>query len=343
MPSSGSESRKIQVLGGSTYTVSIPKRWVAKLGLQPGDFVSLDLTSEGNLLMRSKSAHPPPEKKATVNPEGLLADDLQRRLIGLYLAGYNTIEVRCQPRIDSEAMDVLREIPRKVSGLELVQETESRAVLEDIIDPTRFSITMALERMYSLLRFALVRIVDGLLRRDGDQLTESFTRLQDVERLSWIVLKQQRMIVQAPSLADRLRIDASDAVSYAICAQHLKSMAETCRDLIELVSSLPKLKVSRSALLECVEIGNAVISVCDSGLFAFTKNDLHAAGECLFSLQRLEERMREVRDFVSKSETGKEGCGACLSVSSILEVMRRVARQAASVAEVAFQKATAYR
>lgn len=335
----GSEPRKIQVLGGSTYTVSIPKRWVHKLGIKPGDYVSLELTKEGNLILRPKSAPRPREKRATVDPEGLVADDLQRRLIGLYLSGCKTIEIRSSPRIHSEAMEVIRDLPRKVSGLELIQESEGRAVLEDLMDPCRFSMALALDRMYSLLRFSLLRIVDGLLGKDGIQITESLSRLQDVERLSWIVLKQQRMILQEPALAEGMGVDPADATSYGIYAQHLKGMAEACRDLLEVVSATSRMEISRSALLECVEVGNTVISICDKGLFAFTRDDLDAATDCLSSLERLEERMREVRAFVGREGAGEEGCAACLAVSSLLEILRRVARLAGNVAEVAFQKA----
>lgn len=343
MPPSLVEPRKIQVLGGSTYTVSIPKRWVDKLGIHPGDFVSLQLTKEGHLLMRSKSAPQTPEKRGLIDPKGLTPDELQRRIIGFYLAGYEKIEVRGSPQIDSGALNVIRDLPHKISGLELVQETKGRAILEDIIDPSRFSIRMAVDRMYSLLRASLVRIVDGLLGKDGAVIAESLARLEDVERLSWIVIKQQRMIVEKPALAAEMDVDTADAVNYAICALHLKSMAETCRDILELIPQNWKMKISKSSLLECVEIGNSVISVCDRGLFAFTRGDLNAGAECLSSLQGLEERMTEVRSFVTGPEGGEEGCASCLAVGSVLELFRRIAKLAANVAEVAFQRAAPYR
>ncbi len=343
MPPSLVEPRKIQVLGGSTYTVSIPKRWVEKLGIQPGEFVSLELTKDGHLLLWSKSTPRTPHRKGVVNPEGLTPDELHRRLIGLYLAGYKTIEVSGTSTIDVEAMNVIRDLPREVSGIELVQETGSRAVLEDIIDPSKFSLRMALDRMYSLLRSSLVRIVDCLLGKDEIKLAESLSRLQDVERLSWIVLKQQRMVIEEPGLALDMEVDSADAVGYAMCAQHLKAISWTCRDLLELTSRLSEIDIGRSVLLECVEIGNTVISVCDKGMFAFTRGDLDAAAECLSSLRGLEERMIEVRDYATTAQGGGEGCEACRAVSSVLEMLWRVARLVSTVAELAFQRATPYR
>lgn len=343
MPASLVEPRKIQLLGGSTYTVSIPRRWVDRLGIEPGDFVSLQLTKDGNLLIRSKSAPRPSEKRGTLDPSGLSPDEIQQRLLGLYLAGYQRIEVHRDPKIDPEALSAIRDLPRRVSGLELVHETQSTAILEDIIDPTRFSMKMALDRMYSLLRSSMVRIVDGFLGKDERGLAESFARLEDVERLSWIVMKQQRMIVEEPVLAIDLNLDVADSPSYALCAQHLKAMARTCREILDLMAELTKLKVEKSALLECVEIGNSVISMCDKGLFAFTRGDLNTATECISSLPILEERITEVRKYVAKPVSGELRCAPCLAIGSVLELLRRLARLVTTVAEVSFQRSAAHR
>ncbi len=340
VPASLVEPRKIQVLGGSTYTVSIPKRWVDRLGIEPGDFVSLQLTKDGHLLIRSKSAPQPVEKRGTLDPSGLSPDEIHQRLLGLYLAGFKRIEVHRDPKIAPEAMSAIRDLSRSVSGLELVQETQSTAILEDIIDPTRFSMKMALERMYALLRSSMVRIVDGFLGKDTVGLTESLAKLEDVERLSWIVMKQHRMIAEEPVLALDLNLDVADSPAYALTAQHLKAMAWTCRDILDMLAELDKLKVPRSALLECVEIGNSVISMSDKGLFAFTRGDLRSATDCISSLPILEERINEVREFVAKPAKGKLGCAACLAVGNVLELLRRMARLVTTVAEISFQGST---
>lgn len=336
----GKEVRKVQVLGGSTLTVSIPKRWVERLGIGPGDYVSLELTREGHLLLMTRGRRSHQGTKVTVNPEGLEADELQRRLIGLYLAGYRTIEVRSASPIHPEALQVIRDLPGKVSGLELVQETEALAVLEDLIDPTRFSILLALDRMYSLLRFSLVTVVDGLLGQRDVDVVQCLAGLEDVERLSWIVLKQQRMMVREPSMAEEMGLEPTDACSYAICAQHLKGMAEGCRNLLGALEDARRMELCRGALMECVEVGNTVISICDRGLFAFTRNDLDAAGKCLSSVTALEMRLARVRAFVSEKGAGG-GCAPCLLLSDILETFRRISKLAANVAELAFQKASA--
>ncbi len=338
MPLSLIEPRKIQISGGSTYTVSIPKQWVEQLGIKAGDYVSLQLTRDKHLLLRPNSAPRTQEKRAVVRLEGQNAVGLRERLMGFYLAGHNTIEVRGSPRIDSHIMAILRDMPRKVSGLELVQATEKMAVLEDLIDPSRFSLAMALERMYALLRGSLVRSIDGLLGKNNAQRGEAISRLHDIERLSWIVLKQQRMIVEQPSWAVEMGVDPVDAVHYATCAQCLKGMVKSCHSLIELVSIVSKADISKSVLLECVEVGHAVISLCDKGFFAFTRGDTDTAEQCLTRQQDVERRMVEVRDFVTE-EARRSGCALCLDINKMLELLSGVSSLAGNVAELTFHRA----
>jgi phosphate uptake regulator len=49
------ESRKLQLTGGSTIMVSLPKKWVDKAGLERGAEVVLVPQSNGTLLVDSRA------------------------------------------------------------------------------------------------------------------------------------------------------------------------------------------------------------------------------------------------------------------------------------------------
>src|SRR5207249_6551567 len=53
--SEGMEGRKLQLTGGSTYVVSLPKRWGTDAGLKAGDTVFLEPQVDGAVSIR---AHP---------------------------------------------------------------------------------------------------------------------------------------------------------------------------------------------------------------------------------------------------------------------------------------------
>ncbi|RLE98995.1 MAG: hypothetical protein DRJ59_08360, partial [Thermoprotei archaeon] len=41
--------RKVQLVGGSTLAISLPKNWTRRVGLKPGDYVFIALESDGSL------------------------------------------------------------------------------------------------------------------------------------------------------------------------------------------------------------------------------------------------------------------------------------------------------
>ena len=85
-------TRRIQVVGGSTYTVSLPKNWVLFNRLKNGDIVIIEELGDNTLLFRL----PEPEpitlgriKKAQLNLAQGEELGLERMLVALYSAGYD--------------------------------------------------------------------------------------------------------------------------------------------------------------------------------------------------------------------------------------------------------------
>ena len=50
----GVEYRKLQVTGGSTYIVSLPKRWITENNLKPSDTVGIEHLSSGEIQISPK-------------------------------------------------------------------------------------------------------------------------------------------------------------------------------------------------------------------------------------------------------------------------------------------------
>ena len=80
------DTRKIQKTGGSTYIVSLPKKWVSDSNLKQGDSVRVDVRPDGTLSLASTGAteHQKLIKKMEIgddaDPKALL-----RELIGCYV------------------------------------------------------------------------------------------------------------------------------------------------------------------------------------------------------------------------------------------------------------------
>ena len=52
----GEELRKVQITGGSTFIISLPKAWVAQMGLQRGSVVKISQKDDMTLILTPQGA-----------------------------------------------------------------------------------------------------------------------------------------------------------------------------------------------------------------------------------------------------------------------------------------------
>ena len=126
--SSGEELRKLQVTGGSTFIVSLPKTWVEQMGLQRGSVVKINQKDDMTLCLTPQGADAPDAQRKVIitpNPDDT-PDSIVRRVVSAYLMGYNIIQLRStQQRLDSAQKFQVKDFTRKkLVGTEIVRFTK---------------------------------------------------------------------------------------------------------------------------------------------------------------------------------------------------------------------------
>src|SRR5437867_6259732 len=95
------ELRKLQVTGGSTHVVGVPKKWVDRNGLGRSDTVAIHEEPDGSLLLIPHSEGKIASRTIQVElPDGASDEEVVRRLVGAYLAGADEIHVRSPGKMD---------------------------------------------------------------------------------------------------------------------------------------------------------------------------------------------------------------------------------------------------
>ncbi|MEM3897476.1 MAG: AbrB/MazE/SpoVT family DNA-binding domain-containing protein, partial [Nitrososphaerota archaeon] len=84
------ELRKIQITGGSTYIVSLPKNWAESLGLKPGDYVQILMQPDMSLLLIPGGRRIDAPLEAFIDASSASSlGEVVREFISCYLAGYD--------------------------------------------------------------------------------------------------------------------------------------------------------------------------------------------------------------------------------------------------------------
>ncbi|MFW3147101.1 MAG: PhoU domain-containing protein [Thermoplasmatota archaeon] len=233
------ETRKVQISGGSTFIVSLPKKWAEKNGISSGSSLNIMEDKNGHLIMSPQ----PMNFKESVTGEIRLTgkespDALIRRLVGAYVSGVNNIIVTSKGAMSPQHARKVREFTRLVMGVEIVEERKDIIKLQDLIDPADFSVKTGLKRMAYITEKMIEDFLKGMKDLDHAFLDDVITRDIEVDRINWLIHKEYNMVNQSPKVADKTKISPEEALNYMLTsrvvervADHTVSMAKCIKDL----------------------------------------------------------------------------------------------------------------
>ena len=331
----GEMLRKVQVTGGATYIISLPKSWARNVGLKPGDLVQLIPQPDASLLLIPKKSLERKEKAL----EGLVVassskrpEDVIRELISCYLVGYDVIRIKFERStvgLKPRVKDVMR---RKLVGVEIVEETADYLVARCLLGYVEFPVKDALSRMHTIALSMLRDAISALRSADKFLAKEVVERDDEVDRLYFFVIRQLKMAVENRIMIEELGLSsARDCLGYRLVAKSIERMADHAARIGSVVPLVEDSKV-KEIVEKIAEISEVSIDVCRSALKSLYQLDAELANQAIAktsAVVRLEES-------VTKKILGaKLSTKAIMGLRLILESVRRIAEYGADVAEIA--------
>lgn len=221
------ELRRVQKTGSSTLTVSLPKDWADASGLRPGDQVSMSIQTDGTIILDTDTE----KRKEVLRKEIWTAKDessehLTRKLIGAYLVGFNIIEVRSKERMEPEAKTAVREFSRLAIGPEIVEETANSIIMHDLSDPVELPLEKCIRRMHLIVRSMHTDAIEALRLEDKGLAEDVIDRDTDVDRLYWMAMKQNNLVVRDRKLGDRMGIDIFGSNDLMLVARGIERIGD---------------------------------------------------------------------------------------------------------------------
>ncbi|MDV3244973.1 MAG: phosphate uptake regulator PhoU [Nitrososphaerales archaeon] len=202
------ELRKVQKVGYSTLSVSIPKEFARDLSLRPGDSLLFKQDADGTLrLIPATSARK--SSRATIRAEQAGNEEMLARLIvGSYALGYDTIEIVGKDALNQKTVDRAVETIKRLRGLEVVESDERRVVAQSFTDPTKFPVDSLIKRLQVLVSRSLDNVTEALDLKKTGSLNE-VKRVQDeIDELYWLIVRQLLIALNRRELASEIGIES---------------------------------------------------------------------------------------------------------------------------------------
>ncbi len=229
--------RKVQLTGGSTYTLSLPKPWIDQMSLKPRDGVRVDWRPSGALRLTPIDMLDHQEKRVSIDAGKLPKNSLHDHLMGAYLSGVDTIRIMFPPGQERVYRSQVRRFLRNTRGFETMNESDTSTELICLINSTEMPLTASINRMYLQLTSLVKDIVSVLEGDDIELLSDADEREAEVDALLYLVARQVCIALDSHLVSTALKIGRNQAVEFSNLARALERMMDHALQMADLVKS----------------------------------------------------------------------------------------------------------
>jgi len=221
--------RKVQITGGSTYIISIPKEWVDELGIDKGLDVVMELTRDNALKVYSSKYKEKPSdiiKEIYIN-ENLLDSAIIMEVISAYLAGYTSIKLVFSPLILNRVGQIINIIRNKVVGLEVLEENENSVTLHVVVDLSSIPTKLAIENMRKTFKSMLEDFGNAIKNRNEEIFNSIIKRDDVIDKLYLYIYKQINLTLQETVKLEDLGIyNSTEAINLYTIIKSIERIAD---------------------------------------------------------------------------------------------------------------------
>ncbi|MFB6204943.1 MAG: PhoU domain-containing protein [Haloglomus sp.] len=326
------ETRKVQVTGGSTYTVSLPKPWAERNDVSGGSVVEFHPEGESLLLRPQREDE---RTEGTLSVEGLEGDELTRAVVTMYVSGFDIISLEA-PRVTTAQRRTIRDAVQGLVGLEVIGETKDRVQLQDLLDSSELSIHNAITRMRLVALTMLEDAVAALVEDDDDLATDVVERDDDVDRLYSMVSRVFRSVLRDPGAAADIGLARETCFDYHSSARQLERVADHAAKIARLAGELDEVPPAAAEALEALHADAA--DIVETAMDALLEDDSEAAttmaNDARERIRSIDELAREVDDIVRELNPQQAQL-----LGLVVDSLSRSADYGGNIAETALQKA----
>jgi len=323
----------VQVTGGSTYTVSLPKEWATANDVEAGSVV--EFHSEEDLLLLSPRREEE-RTEGTLDITGLEDEhELTRAVMTMYVSGFDVIRLETT-RITAAQRRIIREATQGLVGLEVIEETSERVVLRDLLDSSELSVHNAITRMRLVSLTMLKDAVEALIEHDDDLAQDVMERDDDVDRLWYMVSRVFRTVLRNPTAATEIGFPRDTCFDFQSSARQLERIADHATKIADLALELEE--VPDSAVGPLRALHEEAAAVPEMAMDALLTDDPEEATELATSararIDDVDGKAREVDKEIRELDPGTaQGLGL------VVDSLSRTADYGGNIAENALQKA----
>jgi len=323
------EIRRVQMTGGASFVVTLPKDWAESQKIKKNDPVGLTVQPDGTLLVTKRITEEPLQRVKEIDCSAV-ADPafLFRLLIGTYITGFTMIRLTTKQRFPPFVRTVVRDFTQMTIGQEVVEETETVIAIKDLLNPSEMPFDNTIKRMFVIVKNMHEDAITALETHNKTLAMDVVNRDMDADRLNWLIARQTNMLLQNASLSRKMEISPGLAMHYYMLSRIIERVGDHAVRIAE--HSVPIIDVDfDKKFMNAIKKSSAMsLEIFDRSIVSFFNADMKEAHRNIESITALENICGDINNMVLKQDSL-----VALNIAYISESIRRAGEYAGDISE----------
>ena len=322
------QTRRLQLVGGSTYVISLPKRWVDDLQVKTGSYVSLSKNPNRSITLFKEEQDKSTHAITTVSKSDSI-ESLRRKIIAMYLSGYNVIEIRAKgTEISGSHRGAIRDLVRgTMMGTEIIDANSERMVLQVLTHLSQLSFKVALKRMYTTATNMHRDAINALGKLDTNYGEEVAKMDDEVDRFGLYIMRNLNLALENTQfLLDSGLRRSSECLEYRTIVRCVERVADHAALIAKKIKYI-KRPADRGVLARIEKVSGEALGVFEDSVEAFLQRDYSKAERVASDASGVIEKEKKLMNSLRQN-------GNTAILKLVLEDVRRTAEYSSDIAEV---------
>jgi len=181
------ETRKVQRLGSSSLFITLPKKWINKWTIKPGDKIIMEISEDGTLRLVAEKIKMNSNKRAIKIDIDSYKQPMSNSIPCLYSLGYDEIIFESKKNIDHKEIEDTVSLSKQLVGIEVAEVTENRVKLDCLLDTEKIGVESLLRR---ILNIVAKKVDDIIAILKGQSISDVQTTAEDLRRVYLMLLRR---------------------------------------------------------------------------------------------------------------------------------------------------------
>lgn len=325
------ETRKIQQVGGGTYTVSIPVNWANEHDIEAGNTAYLYTHRDGSLVVRWNEKENSELARTEIELDDTAPEAAERTLNAAYAAGFKQIQLRNSGGVTSAQRRAIDTCARSLTGVEITDESAHHVTVQGLLNANDVSIRQSTIQ----LKYITLSMYEAALDFFVGETTESehiITRDDEADRIFRLITRHfNRSLLDLAEL-DQLGITRPQLFEYYVTARQFERIADHAVKIARCVQQT-EYTVSEELLAETRALGSDARQVVEEASIAVINDEstemVHPAlSDCRHVVEEARQLDRTVIDHSPEE---------AYILTRVLDSIIRTAKYGGNVAEIALR------